>query len=112
MQASYYNPKDALINKDPRMKAALREFAAEMRKAGFNYNHPDDVEPDIRERFYAITGGGTVPIEKLSPEQRDALKKLQDFERRVAVKCLELAEEIFDPVEEQIEKELFAREVK
>jgi hypothetical protein len=33
LKATYYNPKDALINKDPRMKAALRKYAAEMRKA-------------------------------------------------------------------------------
>ena len=32
MKATYYNPKDELVNKDPRMKAAPREYAAEMRK--------------------------------------------------------------------------------
>ena len=112
LKASYYNPKDALINRDPRMKAALRSFGAEMRKAGFAYDHPDEVEPDIRERFYAITGGGTLPLEQLSAEQRAALEALQDYERTVAVKSFELTEELFEPVEEQIEKELFAREVK
>ena len=44
LQATYYNPKDATINKDPRMKTALQKYAAEMRKAGFSYNHPDDVD--------------------------------------------------------------------
>ena len=39
-EATYYNPQDALINKDPRMKASAAKFAAEMRKAGFNYGHP------------------------------------------------------------------------
>ncbi len=112
LKATYYNPLNALINKDPRMKAALRKYAAKMREAGFDYNHPDEVETDIRERFYAITDGGTVPLEKLSTEQRAALKKLQDYERRVAAISFELEEEIFDPVEEQIERELYAREVK
>ncbi|MGH8642997.1 MAG: hypothetical protein ACREX4_00500 [Gammaproteobacteria bacterium] len=112
LKATYYNPKDALINKDPRMRAALRKYADEMRKAGFDYDHPDEVETDIRDRLYAITGGGTVPVEKLSPEQLAALKKLQDLELRVAVISFDLQEEIFDPVEEQIEKEMFAREVK
>jgi hypothetical protein len=112
LKATYYNPKDALINKDPRMQAALRKYAAEMRKAGFNYNHPDEVELDIRERLAAFTSGGTIPVEKMSPEQRAALKELQTYERRVAAKNFQLAEELFDPVEEKIEKEMYAREVK
>ncbi len=112
LKAAYYNPLDALINQDPRMKAALRDYAAAMNEKGFDYSHPDDVEDDIRGRLYAITGGGTVPVEKMSPEQRTALKKLQDYERRVAVINFELQEEVFDPVEEKIEKEMFAREVK
>jgi len=112
LKATYYNPKDALINKDLRMKAALRKYAAEMRKAGFEYNHPDEVEPNIRERLAAITNGGTIPVEKMSPEQRAALKKLQDYERRVAAKNFQLQKEVFEPVEEKILEELFARKPK
>jgi hypothetical protein len=112
LKANYYNPKDALINNHPRMKSALRVYAEEMRDAGFAYNHPDEVEPDIRERLDALTSGGTIPLEKMLPEQLAALKKLQDYERRVATKSFELQERIFEPVEEQIEKEMFAREVK
>jgi len=112
LKATYYNPKDALINKDPRMQAALRKYAAEMRKAGFNYNHPDEVELDIRERLAAFTSGGTIPVEKMSPEKRAALKQLQSYEQRVAIKSFQLEEEIFDPVETEIEKEMYAREVK
>jgi hypothetical protein len=112
LKATYYNPKDALINNDPRMKAALRKFAEEMRKAGFEYNHPDEVETDIRNRLNAITKGASVPMDKLSAEQKEALVKLQEAERRVAVLAFKLQEDLFDPVEEQIEKEMYAREVK
>lgn len=112
LRATYYNPKDALVNKDPRMKAALREYATEMRKQGFVYDHPDDVETDITERLDALTGGGTIPIDQMSPDQLAALRELQDYERRVAVINFELAEKLFDPVEETIEREMFAREVK
>jgi hypothetical protein len=111
LRATYYNPKDALINKDPRMKAALRTYAREMRKAGFNYNHPDEAEPDVRDRLAALTSGGRILIEKMSPEQLVALRKLQDYERRVAVMNFKLAKELFDPVEEKITREKYPRKV-
>lgn len=109
LKTTYYNPKDAIVNKDPRMKDALRRYAREMRKAGFQYNHPDEVEPDVRDRLAAITKGGTIPIEKMSPEQRGALKTLQDYERKAAAKHLRLQKDIFEPVEEKILEEMFAR---
>jgi len=112
LDASYYNPIDRMINQDPRMKAALRKYAKEMRAAGFAYDHPDEVESDIRERLDALTEGRTVPVEALSADRRAALQELQDYERRAAMKNYELAAEIFDPVEERIQKEMFARDVK
>jgi hypothetical protein len=112
IKATYYNPKDALINKDPRMKAALRKFSEKMRDAGFDYDHPDDVETDIRNRLAEITGGRTVPLEQMTPEQQTALKKLQEYERRAAAISFKFQDEYFEPVEEQIEKEMYAREVK
>ena len=112
LKESYYNPRDALIKNDPRMRAAFRQYADEMRSAGFDYTDPEEVEADIRARLDAITGGGTIPVGKLSPEQIAALKKLQERERKVAALNLKLEEELFDEVEEKIEKELFARPVK
>jgi hypothetical protein len=111
LRSTYYNPKDALVNKDPRMKAALRTYSEKMRAAGFDYNHPDEVEADINKRLIAILGGGTPPLEKMSPEQRTALKKLQEYERGAAKANLKLQEDIFDPVEERIEKEIYARKI-
>jgi hypothetical protein len=111
LNASYYNPQDALINNDPRMKAALRQFAAAMKKAGFEYSHPDEVEPDVRARLAALTDGGRMPIDKMSSEQRASLKKLQDYERAVAIKTFKLQDELLGPVEEKIQQELFSRKV-
>jgi hypothetical protein len=111
IKTSYYNPQNALINNDPRMKAALRKFAAEMKRAGFDYNHPDDVEPDIRTRLAALTSNGSLPPEKMTSEQRAELKKLQDYERRVAAKTFKLQEDLLAPVEERIQQELFSRKV-
>jgi hypothetical protein len=109
LKATYMNPKDALIAKDPRMRDALRKFADAMRKAGFAYSHPDDIETDIRAKLHAITEGGTIPIDKLSAEQKAALKKLQEDERRLAKLELKLSEDLIDDVEAAIEREMFAR---
>jgi len=112
LKSTYYNPKDALINKHPRMKSALRFYAAEMRKAGFTYNHPDEVEADVRVRLAGLTQGGTVLLEKMTPEQKAALKQLQEYELRVAAKNFQLQKDLFDPVEEQILEEMYARKPK
>jgi hypothetical protein len=109
--ATYYNPKDAIINKDPRMKAALRKYTEKMREAGFDYTHPDQVQLDIEKRLDGILSGPPVPFEKLSNEQQTALKKLQEYELRAAKLSVKLQEEIYDPVEEQISKEMYSRKV-
>jgi hypothetical protein len=111
LKASYYNPQDALINNDPRIKAALRQYSAAMKKAGFEYSHPDEVEPDIRARLAALTDGGRIPVDKMSPDQRASLKKLQDYERAVAIKAFKLQDELLGPIEEKIQQELFSRKV-
>jgi len=111
LKASHYNPQDALINRDPRMKAALGFWQREMKKAGFDYNHPDEIEPDLRSKLAAITDDGNLLATKMSPDQRAALRKLQDFERAVSVKSFKMQEEVLAPVEERIQKELFSRKV-
>lgn len=110
-KASHYNPQDALIRRDPRMKAAVAFWQREMKKAGFDYSHPDDIEPDLRRRLSALTGDGKMLVSKMSPDQQSALRKLQDFERVVAVKSFKLQQEVLDPVEERIQQELFSRKV-
>ena len=82
-----------------------------MKTSGFDYAHPDDVEPDIRARLAALTNKGTLLVDKMSAEQRLQLKQLQDFERRVALKSYKLQEDLISPVEEKIQRELFARKV-
>jgi hypothetical protein len=111
LNATFYNPQDALINKDPRMKAVLLEYAREMKKSGFEYNHPDEVEPDIRTRLASLTNGGSIPVTAMSADQRAALKQLQEYELAAAAKSYKLQEELVKPVEERIQQELFARKV-
>ena len=54
------------------MKAALGSWQREMKKAGFEYAHPDEIEPDLRNRLNALTEGGTISVEQnvTGPESR------------------------------------------
>ena len=83
----------------------------EMKKAGFEYAHPDEIEPDLRNRLGVLTEGGKLLVSKMSQDQKAALRKLQDFERLVSVKSHKLHEEVLTPVEEKIQEELFSRKV-
>jgi len=111
LKPTHYNPQDALINKDPRMKAALGFWMREMKKAGFEYTHPDEIEKDLRNRLNAVTDGGKLLASKMTQDQKAALRKLQDYERAVSVKSFKLQEEVLTPVEERIQQELFSRKV-
>jgi len=105
LSATYLNPLDALIEQDPRMIAALEEFASCVREEGFNYSHPNEIEPDIKNRLDAITQGA--PLEALSAEARAALAELQGYERAVAALAIPCEEDILEPVQAQIERELY-----
>jgi hypothetical protein len=111
LKTSYYSPQNALINNDSRMNAALRELAAEMKHPGFDYNHPDNVEPDIRTRLAALTNSGSLLPEDISSEQWAERKELQDLERRVTAKIFKSQEELLATVEERIQQGLFSQKV-
>ena len=90
------------------MIEALREYAEEMRDAGYDYTHPDQVEADIRARLDALTLGGKIPVDQMSPEQLQALEDLRNYERGVAVKTYVLESLLIDPAEERVEAELLS----
>src|SRR5258705_815409 len=81
LKASHYNPQDALINKDPRMKAALGFWQREMKKVGFEYGHPDEIEPDLRNRLAPLTEGGKFLASKMTQDQKARLGKRPDYTR-------------------------------
>lgn len=108
LTTAYLSPKDARIEEDPRMIEALAEFAVCMQEAGFDYTSEREVEPDLRARTDAITQGA--PIEALSADARSALSALQTQEIAIAAAVVQCEETILDPVESQVERELFARQ--
>lgn len=106
LNISYLSPKDALIEQDPRMVAAIAEFGVCIRDAGFDYNHEREIEPDLKERLYAITEGA--PVESLSADALAALQELQAYELALAAASHDCEVRVLEPVEDQVERELYA----
>ena len=106
MNATFLNPFDALVEKDPRMAAANTEYAGCLRAAGFEYKYERDIEPDLRKKLDTITGGQ--PLEALSSDARSALTNLQNYERSLASAATDCERKHLDPVADQVERELYA----
>jgi len=106
MNATFLNPFDALVEKDPRMVAANTEYASCLRSAGFEYNHERDIEPDLRKKLDTIAGGQ--PLEALSSDALAALTDLQNYERSLASAATDCERKYLDPVANQVERELYA----
>jgi len=106
MNASFLNPFDALVDKDPRMVTANSEYASCLRAAGFEYNHEKELEPDLRKKLDTITGGQ--PLEALSSDALTALTDLQNYERSLASAATDCERKYLDPVADQVERELYA----
>ena len=106
LTVTYFNPLDALIAQDPRMIAGLEAWSACMRDAGFDYNTPEDTEPDMKTRLDAITQG--VKVEEMSAADQAALVQLQGEERSVAVADYNCGLQFVEPVAQQVERELLS----
>ena len=105
LSASYYNPGDALIEQDPRVIEAIANWSDCMREEGFDYNNPEEVEPDIEDRLDAVLDGADPAT--LSADAQSALTELQGEEQAIAVRDLECEEEFIEPVVQQVESELY-----
>ena len=106
MSASFLNPFDALVDKDPRMVKANADYSSCLRDAGFEYNHEKQIEPDLRKKLDTITGGQ--PLEALSSDALTSLADLQTYERALASAATNCERRILDPVADQVERELYA----
>ena len=87
------------------MVAATEAWSDCIGEEGFDYNNPDEIEEDIQERFDAITEGQDP--QTLTGSALEALTELQGEERAVAQIDFECAEELLEPVIEQVEAEIY-----
>jgi hypothetical protein len=105
LSAAYYNPKDALVEQDPRVIDAVAAWSDCMRQAGFDYNSPEEIEPDLEQRLNAILDGADP--EMLSVAAQADLTQLQGEERATAAADLTCELKFIEPAVRQVETELY-----
>lgn len=100
----YVNPADKRVAQDPRMIAALKKWSECMRAKGFNFDTPDQVEADLRERLAGVAKGKDVTT--LTGSALAALGQLQGEERAVATVLTTCEERHIEPVQDKVESEI------
>jgi hypothetical protein len=105
LSPSYVNPKDALVEQDPRVVAATHAWSECMRTNGYEYARPSDAEADISDRLHRLLGTQS-PLE-LDASHQALLTELQGEEKAIARADYDCAIELLDPVIAQVETEVF-----
>jgi hypothetical protein len=105
LSSSYVNPGDKVIAQDPRTIAAIEKWGGCMRADGYDYDNPDQVDDDLRQRLDAIAQGQDP--QTLTGPALDALHALQGEELAIAAKLTTCEEDIIEPVQAKIEAELY-----
>lgn len=105
LSPSYVNPKDALVEQDPRVVAATRAWSECMRTNGYEYPRPSDAEADISDRLHRLLATQS-PLE-LDASHQALLVELQGEEKAIARADYDCAIELLDPVIAQVETEVF-----
>lgn len=110
LTGAYVNPKDVLVQEDPRVLAALEAWSVCMRDAGYNYiADQDEIIEEYEERLDTLLEGDDP--ETLTGARLDALHALQEEEIAVSLADLACQVEHTDDVIHQVEEEVFGQPV-
>lgn len=105
---TFVNPKDVLVESDPRVVEAEQQWADCMAEADYEYADQDEIIEEFEEQLDVITDGDDP--EELTDSRLDALQQLQADEIAVALKDLECQEPV-DIAVRQVEIEVFGAPV-
>lgn len=109
LTGGYVNPKDVLIEKDPRVVQANADWVACMQAAGYNgYLEQDEIIDELEERYEQITEGEDPRT--LTGSRATALQELQADEIAVSLADLDCEQPLDDAVEE-VEIEVYGRPI-
>jgi len=105
---TFVNPKDVLVESDPRVAEADQQWADCMAGDGYEYVDQDEIIEEYEEQFDVVTDGDDP--EELSGARLEALHELQTEEIAVALKDLECQGPV-DIAVRQVEIEIFGTPV-
>jgi hypothetical protein len=110
LEGTYVNPKDVLVEQDPRVIEAQNNWTTCMHDQGYNYKDDQDViMEEYEERLDALLDGDDPAT--LTGERLDALHALQAEEIKVSLADKTCEERYTDSVFEEVEIEVFGRPV-
>ena len=110
LKGTYVNPKDVLVENDPRIIEAQNNWTKCMRAAGYDYEDDQDVIiEDFEERLAELVGDDDPT--KLTGTRAEELRKLQQEEIAVSLVDLDCQIKYTDDVFREVEIEVFGQPV-
>lgn len=110
LKGTYVNPKDVLVENDPRIIEAQDDWTECMREAGYEYeDDQDEIIEDLEQRLSALLGGDDP--RSLTGPRLAALRQLQQEEIELSLIDLECQIKYTDDIFRQVEFEVFGQKV-
>ena len=110
LKGTYVNPKDVLVENDPRIIEAQDDWTECMREAGYEYeDDQDEIIEEFQERLDELLEGDDPA--SLTGARAEALRKLQQEEIAVSLVDLECQIKHTDDVFREVEIEVFGQPV-
>jgi hypothetical protein len=108
LKGTYVNPKDVLVENDPRIIEAQDDWTECMREAGYEYeDDQDEIIEDFEQRLAALLDGDDPRT--LTGPRLDALHQLQQEEIELSLIDLDCQIKYTDGIFEQVEIEVFGQ---
>lgn len=108
LTSTFINPKDVLVESDPRVTAAEQDWMDCMGEDAYEYEDQDEIIEEFEDRYDELLDGKD--LDELSGDDLVALEELQSEEIAVAMKDLE-CQALVDPVIREVEIEIYGEPV-
>jgi hypothetical protein len=110
LKGAYVNPKDVLVDSDPRIAAGRRDWSRCMRSHGYDYKEDqDEIIEEYGERLDELLEGDDPTT--LTGQRAAALRQLQQEEIAVSLADLDCQIKHTDEVYRQVEIEVYGQPV-
>jgi hypothetical protein len=109
LTGTYQNPKDVVLDQDPRMAEALVKWSNCMQDQGYQYKDGDQIIDEFKTKFENLIKSDDPAT--LTGERLDRLHALQADEIKVSLVDLDCDDRLVRPIEHQIETEMFGHEL-